>query len=111
MRHEKYEQYEKYRVRIPLKWGGEYPGHSKAILNAISFRDGQEALLKNTLGFITGHIQTLYEETLEAMLPKMGVNSSLTMTGCCSGGWKYGEWIYNYANPFWSKSSCEFLDP
>ena len=47
MRHEKYEQYEKYRVRIPLKWGGEYPGHSKAILNAISFRDGQEALLKN----------------------------------------------------------------
>ncbi|MDE7325998.1 MAG: hypothetical protein K2N63_06965 [Lachnospiraceae bacterium] len=68
MHHEKYEQYEKYRVRINLKWGGEYPGHSHAILIPIGFHDGREELLRNTLGFITGNFQTLYEKTLEAML-------------------------------------------
>ena len=72
MRHEKYQQYEKYRVRINLKWGGEYPGHSQAILTPIGFQDGREELLRNTLGFITGNFQTLYEKTLEAMLQVFG---------------------------------------
>ena len=72
MRHEKYERFEKYRVRIKLKWDGPYSGRSQAILCAIGFQEGREELLKNTLGFVTGHIRTLYETSLETMLPVFG---------------------------------------
>lgn len=72
MRHEKYGRRDEYEVRLDLQWGGKYPGHSRAIMAAIGFQRGQEELLRNTLGFVTSHIQVLYEEALKAMLPVFG---------------------------------------
>ena len=72
MHHEKYKRSEEYHVWINLQWDGPYSGHSQAILQTIGFQEGREELLKNTLGFVTGHIRTLYETSLEAMLPVFG---------------------------------------
>lgn len=72
MHHEKYKRSEEYHVWINLQWDGPYSGHSQAILQTIGFQEGREELLKNTLGFVTGHIRTFYETSLEAMLPVFG---------------------------------------
>lgn len=72
MRYEKYQRDNNHEVQIKLQWAGKYPGQSQATLEAIGFQSSQEKLLKNTLGFITSNIQTLYEQALSAMLPVFG---------------------------------------
>lgn len=72
LRHPQYKRREKYQVRLDLAWDGVYPGRSQAIMEIIGPWAGKEELLRNTLGFITGNIRTLYEETLKAMLPVFG---------------------------------------
>ena len=72
LRHPRYNRYEGHCLRLDLSWGGEYPGQSTAILQLLSPWEGREELLQNTLGFITGNIQALYEETLKVMLPVFG---------------------------------------
>lgn len=72
LRHPQYNRHEKYRLRLKLRWDGDYSGSSTAIVELLSPWEGKEELLRNTLGFITGNIQALYEETLRAMLPVFG---------------------------------------
>lgn len=71
-KHEKYEEDETHRMRIHMSWNGEFSGQSCPVLMIMGQSEGKEAILKNTLGFITGHIQILYEEMLKAMLPVFG---------------------------------------
>ena len=68
MHHDKYEQDEIHRMRVDLSWTGDFSGQSRAVLIVMGGLDNKETILKNTLGFITGHIQSLYEEMLGAML-------------------------------------------
>lgn len=102
MRHEKYNRAEKYQVRIDLQWDGAYSGHSQAILQVIQFREEKEELLRNTLGFITSHIQTLYETTLDAMLPVFGS----TGVGSCT---EYGV-VKTLADLHNARMGPDFID-
>ena len=72
LHHPKYNRDEAHQLRLELSWGGDYPGSSTAIVELLSPWEGKEELLRNTLGFITGNIRALYEETLRAMLPVFG---------------------------------------
>ena len=72
LRHPQYERDEAHQLRLDLRWDGDYPGESTAIVELLSPWEGKEELLRNTLGFITGNIGALYEATLAAMLPVFG---------------------------------------
>ena len=72
LRHPKYKRDDAHQLRLDLRWDGDYPGESTAIVELLSPWEGKEELLRNTLGFITGNIGALYEATLAAMLPVFG---------------------------------------
>ena len=50
LRHPKYKRDDAHQLRLDLRWDGDYPGDSTAIVELLSPWEGKEELLRNTAG-------------------------------------------------------------